>query len=78
MKTNHVPRMPVKSDHLAVNESVDRAHRVRNQSCSASSTLSSASSISSSALSNLNQNYLADILIVYPNGLQISKNLDAR
>lgn len=78
MKTNHDSRMPVKSDHLAVNESVDRAHRVRNQSCSASSTLSSASSISSSAISNMNHTYLTDILIVYPNGLQTSKNLDAR
>lgn len=78
MKTNRESRMPVKSENLILNEAVDRKNRVRNQSCSASSTLSSASSISSSALSNLNQNYLPDILIVYPNGLQISKNLDSR
>ncbi|RNA09408.1 msx2-interacting -like isoform X1 [Brachionus plicatilis] len=78
MKTNRESRMPVKSENLILNEAVDRKNRVRNQSCSASSTLSSASSISSSALSNLNQNYLPDILIVYPNGLQITKKLDSR
>lgn len=78
MKTSRESRMPVKKENLILSEAIDRSLRVRNQSCSASSTLSSASSISSSAISNLNQNYLPDILIVYPNGLQISKNLDAR
>lgn len=64
--------------------------RVRNPSCSASSTLSSTSSSSSStALSNNDAKHhhlhnhhsggdLIDVLVVYPNGFQTVKKLDVR
>ncbi|CAF0844999.1 unnamed protein product [Brachionus calyciflorus] len=71
-------RMNSHNENLGIHDSFDRKHRVRNQSCSASSTMSSASSNSSSATTSLNENFLIDVLIVYPNGIQITRKLDTR